>query len=219
MVLRSYTTKLVEHGAMCPVVVDQPVPKPITPGSDSYYQDRNKDFVERHPSLEPPEYYLQYGAKYANRFKKELRPQLSQQGQAWVDRTYYLLQLKIEQRRTLCPSEFDELERSPKKFRDFAFDTHSEAYIEGGLQHLVRLSEIAIVTGSPLPVAVGYFFSHTDIGKILRTPDLRDIFTWNGMVEIKETITALIFCWASGKQCSVGFGGGQPGANGASGSW
>ncbi|NUN16651.1 MAG: hypothetical protein HUU55_23740 [Myxococcales bacterium] len=203
MVLKS--TKLVEHGATCPVVVHVKIPKPIAPGSATYYKDRNDDFLDRHPGPvpAPPRYYMAFGNKYANRFRG-LKAHLSPRGQEWVEKTFFLLQDKIERRRAACPSHFDELERSPKEFEDFAIDTHSDAYLEAG---------------------VG-FLPAGDIRKILLTLD-RDAFTWGGMVEIaevipgavkqsaeggiinefgnmvREEVNAIILRWRSGKQCVI----------------
>ena len=34
--------------------------------------------------MEPPDYYMNYGDKYARRFTEELSPNLSERGQQWL---------------------------------------------------------------------------------------------------------------------------------------
>lgn len=143
-----------------------PNPRPVPVGTLDYYELRNKDFVRRHPDLKPPFYYMDYGNYYARLFKTELRPQLSEVGQQWVDRAFVLLQQKIEQRRSADQDTFDQLERDPSGFKDFAFGTHAPSYIEAGIQNL----------------------PYHDLWLILKTPRNRDLWSWGGIVEFAEVV-------------------------------
>jgi len=154
-----------------PVIAKTALPK-IAPdnvlGSVGYYRWRYDDFVQRHPQfVEPdtkhiPDYYLDYGEKYAIRFTDELYPKLSSQGKKWLVKARLNLQLMIEKR---CQSDiegFARLEENPQAFRSFAFDTHPIAYMDAGL--------------SLLPLS--------DLIKIGLTPDLRDILTKDGCSQV-----------------------------------
>lgn len=120
------------------------LPAPVATGDIQYYRNRNNDFIRRYPQAppSPPDYYLDYGDKYAHRFTEQLRPKLSPCGQAWVDQTFRRLQEEIEARRDFNPQTFDHLERDNKNFREFAYRTHPQAYIDGGL-HTHSLSPIS----------------------------------------------------------------------------
>jgi len=117
-------------------------------GKDDYYLARKKDFEKRHPGKQAPDYYQNYGNKYLRRFKYGLRPQLSPAGQRWVDRTLVALQRKIEEKRAKDPVAFDRLEQNPEAFKEFCFDSHPDAYLEGGLKHL-SLKEQAMIANTP----------------------------------------------------------------------
>src|SRR5262245_34955064 len=103
--------------------------------SAQYYVERHNDFVRRHKDLAPPGYYLEYGLKYYERVH-ELRESLSDAGQRWVDRTARLLQELIEDAVGKSPQAFDALERDHEAFQHFAYATHPEAYLQGGLAEL-----------------------------------------------------------------------------------
>jgi uncharacterized protein YqjF (DUF2071 family) len=135
-------------------------------GSSFYYQQRHEDFLSRHPALRPPGYYLKYGLKYFRRFQA-LRARLSEDGRAWVARTALLLQRKIEDHRARDPNAFDGLERDSRRFRKFAYATHPDAYIEGGLARLPA----------------------EDILLVVHTPDAADLLSHDGVAQI--VITAL----------------------------
>jgi hypothetical protein len=110
-------------------------PTPLEVGELDYYLEREADFEARHPDLEPPDYYSEYGDRYINEFA-ELAPDLSEEGQEWVAETRVNLQQAIEDRIAEDPEAFDRLEQDPEALRDFAFDTHSDAYLEAGFANL-----------------------------------------------------------------------------------
>jgi hypothetical protein len=135
-------------------------------GTLDYYRRRNADFIARNgPSVAPPDYYLGYGDKYVRRFSAVLRPTLSRAGKAWLDCTLITLQTAVEDRRDANPAAFAALERDSDAFREFAYATHSDAYTSCGLCHL----------------------SAGDLAAIVATPDLADIATVGGAVQIVET--------------------------------
>lgn len=105
-------------------------------GTLEYYRMRNEDFIRRNPGVEPPDYYMDYGDKYARRFTEELAPNLSPRGQEWLIDARRGLQERIEARRAEDPAAFAELERNPDAFRRFAYDTHPDAYLDAGLASL-----------------------------------------------------------------------------------
>ncbi|MBI2264309.1 MAG: hypothetical protein HYU64_03950 [Armatimonadetes bacterium] len=143
-------------------------------GTVGYYEARAEDFRRRHPGQEPPDYYMEYGDKYAKRFTEELRPKLSEEGQQWLDRTFVLLQQAIEDKRREDPAAFDQLEQNPEAFKEFAYSTHSRAYLDAGLADLPP----------------------EDLYRIVTTPDLKDLFTKAGLSQIVETIPELAADWA-----------------------
>jgi len=101
-----------------------------------YYKLRDKDYKKRHPpeckDPPPPDYYLNYGLKYCEKFTNETRRKLSEIGRRWLSRTRCNLQIALED--TLI--ENPELELNSKAFRDAAFDTHPDAYLKAGLADL-----------------------------------------------------------------------------------
>lgn len=138
----------------------EPEPSVIPAWGDlDYYQRRHADFERRNPGMEPPDYYLAYGDKYIQRFNDEVRPELSPEGQAWLDRTRVNLQKAIEDKRFEDPQAFAELERNPDAFRKFAYDSHVKAYLDAGL--------------ADLPVE--------DLVRIGLTPDMSDLFNQAGL--------------------------------------
>ncbi|HVG56974.1 MAG TPA: hypothetical protein VNA24_00355 [Hyalangium sp.] len=134
-------------------------------GTLEYYKARHDDFVRRNPGKTPPDYYLGYGDKYANRFLNETSPKLSKAGQEWLQKTFVALQSKIEDLRQKDPAAFARLEQDPEAFRKFAYGTHSDAYVESGL--------------SKLPPG--------DLAKIALTPDFKDVLTKDGIAQMVET--------------------------------
>ncbi|MBI5369261.1 MAG: hypothetical protein HZA54_19650 [Planctomycetes bacterium] len=121
--------------------------------------------MRRHPGgPPPPDYYLDYGEKYALRFTHELRPLLSDTGRAWLDRARLNLQTAIENERRRDPEAFARLEEDPDAFRRFAYDTHADAYWRAGL--------------ADLPIM--------DLIRIGTTPDLRDLFTEAGLGQVVD---------------------------------
>lgn len=69
-------------------------------GTTAYYHWRYTDCRIRNcvmgNSSSVPDYYLNYGEKYARRFNTEVRPKLSSEGQQWLDETVLLFQLATE---------------------------------------------------------------------------------------------------------------------------
>ena len=92
---------------------------------------RSKDFEERNPGKKAPDYYREYGDKYVKRFD-ELKPDLSEKGQEWLEKTKDLLQFKMEA--GLRNGEWDE--SKPEELKEKAYASHSEAYLEAGLADL-----------------------------------------------------------------------------------
>ena len=60
-------------------------------GTRDYYIDRYRDFRRRNPGEQAPDYYLNYGLKYFDRFHAQ-RDSLQPVTQGWVDRTGVALQ-------------------------------------------------------------------------------------------------------------------------------
>lgn len=145
--------------------VDANQPQPVSPGLD-YYQERAEDFRRRNPGMEPPDYYMDYGDKYAHRFASLDQTDLSADGLAWRDRTLNALQQAIEDKRAEDPEAFAELERDPEAFKAFAYATHPDAYVDSGLFDL----------------------SAQDIAVIAATPDLGDVLTRDGIDQTLETL-------------------------------
>ncbi len=166
------------NAAMCEElgVSEQPPPTPLRSmiGNVGYYAAREADFGERyHGSPAAPDYYLGYGDKYARRFTSVLRPNLSPEGQDWLDRTFVLLQTAIEDRLARDPDAFDSLEKDDDAFRAFAYATHPDAYLSGGLAGL----------------------GPGDLAQIALTPDLGDLATVDGVSQILDTGTRVLGDW------------------------
>ncbi|MDD3311958.1 hypothetical protein [Pseudodesulfovibrio sp.] len=100
-------------------------------GKTGYYEKRAKDYEERNPGKNAPAYYREYGDNYVRRFDK-LKPELSEKGQTWMEKTKNLLQFKMES--GLRSGEWDE--SKPEELKKKAYDSHSEAYLEAGLAEL-----------------------------------------------------------------------------------
>ena len=138
----------------------------VANGNLDYYKQRYEDFKIRNPGLKPPDYYLDYGDKYAQRFSKETMDNLSPEGKEWLIQTRINLQQAIENKVSADPKGFEELERNPDKFRDFAYDTHADAYWNAGLKDL------------PLK----------DLVQIGLTPDFSDLLTPSGVDQVFDIL-------------------------------
>lgn len=161
-----------------PDSIDRPRPTPSTnpdepaaieTGTLDYYEQRAQDYERRHPGEEAPDYYREYGDKYVNRFE-ELKDELSPAGDRFVDETRQNLQDALEELRQEDPEAFARLEEDPEALRDFAFETHSQAYLDGGLADLPASDLLTIAT----------------------TPDLQDTLTPEGLSEFAETIVPVL---------------------------
>lgn len=145
-------------------------PAPIPPtGSADYYQQRYDDFVQRNPGVEPPDYYLGYGGTYNERFGSLDDSDLSPEGQQWRDDTAVALQQSIEDLRIEDPAAFAALERDPEAFREFAFESHPDAYVDSGL----------------------YDLSAQDLTVIALTPDIGDVLSREGLAQTLVTLGKL----------------------------
>lgn len=142
------------------------LPAEIPTGTRDYYRKRYDDFVRRNPGMTPPSYYLEYGQKYCDRFLSLGPKDLTPKGLEWRDRTLKALQDAIETKRMEDPVGFAQLERDPEAFKKFAYDSHPDAYVQSGL----------------------YDLPAQDMLKIGTTPDLKDLFTQDG---IRQVVVAL----------------------------
>ena len=75
------------------------------------------------------------------------------------------LQKAMEDQITRDPKGFAEMERDPEAFADWAYETHADAYIEGGLNNL----------------------SGGDLWSIANEPDIKDLANPSGVGQIIET--------------------------------
>lgn len=159
-----------------------PKPLPHMVGNLNYYKERNADYLRRHAAPSPPDYYLGYGDKYARRFTTVLRPKLSGAGQTWLDKAFIFLQNAMEGRLIKDAAAYDTLEMNSDAFRAFAYGTHADAYLAGGLAKL----------------------GPTDLAKIVATPDLGDLATLDGVSQILETGVRLLPQWGGQAAGAVG---------------
>lgn len=116
-----------------------------------YYQMRHEDYVRRHTCPEcachpPPDYYLNYGLKYCNRYTRELYPDLSPQGQQWLLKAKCNLQQMMEEGLQNIEEPANELDSAA--FLEFAFNTHPQAYLKAGLADL-SLADFIKISCSP----------------------------------------------------------------------
>ena len=144
-------------------------PRPVETGTLDYYEERAQDYERRHPGEEAPDYYREFGDKYARRFE-ELKDELSPAGDRWVDETRENLQESLEDLRREDPEAFARLEEDPDALREFAFESHSQAYLEAGLADLPAEDLLAIAT----------------------TPDLKDTLNPDGLEEFAETVVPVL---------------------------
>jgi hypothetical protein len=142
--------------------------QPVPTGTDTYYRARGADFARRHPERPLPTYYLEYGDKCLKQFRA-VAPHLSRGGQEWLESTLQLLQQAIEERLQTDPADFEQLELDDQGFQDFAFSTHAQAYIDGGIFELPA----------------------DDLWRILRTPDITDVMSPDGISEILVLLAEL----------------------------
>lgn len=145
------------------------LPAEIPTGTRDYYRKRYDDFVRRNPGMTPPSYYLDYGQKYCDRFSSLGPKDLSPAGLEWRDRTLKALQESIETKRMEDPVGFAQLERDPEAFKKFAYDSHPDAYVQSGL----------------------YKLPAQDLVKIGTTPDLKDLFTKDGLRQVAVALAKM----------------------------
>lgn len=152
--------------AQSPAAHDNPAP--VTTGTADYYEQRVADFQLRNPGMDPPDYYMGYGDKYMERFQSLDGSDLSSDGLAWRDATTLALQTAIEDYRIRDPEGFAELERNPEAFREFAFGTHPDAYVDSGLYDL-PVQDLMVIAATP---DVGDVLSQEGIDQTLITVGL-----------------------------------------------
>jgi hypothetical protein len=175
-------TNLTTATSAGPAATVLPKPLPGMIGNVNYYKARNADYLSRHGAPPPPDYYLSYGDKYARRFTTVLRPKLSATGQAWLDKTFVLLQNAMENRLIKDRSAYDTMEMDADAFRSFAYGTHPDAYLGGGLSKL----------------------GPADLAQIATTPDLGDLATLDGVSQILETGARLLPQWGGQAADAIG---------------
>ena len=147
-----------------PAQVNQPADLTAIRGTRDYYLERYEDFRMRNPEMPAPEYYLDYGLKYFDRFH-ENQPNMQPVTQGWIDRTGMALQVSMENARISDPAGFAALERNGEAFREFAYATHPDAYVNSGL-HEVPFGD---------RIAIGM------------TPDFGDLANYAGVAQVVET--------------------------------
>ena len=158
--------KLIDPDGMDPT----PFPKHLL-GSFTYYQWRAVDFMAQNPGKKVPSYYLEYGGKYILRFTFETNNILSNQGKQWLVNARRNLQVAIENR--LAQPDGAELERDDKAFKEFAFNSHVDAYWRVGLYKLNTVDLVAIVL----------------------TPNFEDLTSEEGMKQSAEMMGKLTDYW------------------------
>lgn len=147
----------------CTDLAPTPAPQNIL-GKCEYYHWRNTNFIKRHRGcfhFTPPDYYLNYGYKYCERFSTVLYPKLDQAGKIWLTKAHYNLQIALEQ----LLKENPNIELNNDAFRGAVLKTHRKAYIQAGFAYL-----------SPL-----------DWEKIAGTPDLSTWLEPRAIQELAET--------------------------------
>ena len=101
-------------------------------GTKEFYRERALDFKRRHPGIEPPSYYMEYGYEYCKRFNESTRQRLSYMGQIWCDNVTVALQKEVD----FIIMNFPEIELFPDLLRHQAFQSHVNAYIDSGILEL-----------------------------------------------------------------------------------
>lgn len=143
-------------------------PKAVSTGAKDYYLQRAADFEARNPGMKAPDYYTDYGNKYAERFSSLDSTDLSPAGLKWRDQTLVNLKEMMEGKRAADPEGFAALERNPEAFRQMAYETHVQAYLDAGL--------------ADLPVQ--------DLMVIGATPDFNDVAS--GLPQMQQVVAELI---------------------------
>lgn len=166
-----------------PDMVDVPADLSAIRGTREYYLERYEDFRLRNPESAAPEYYLDYGLKYFDRFH-ENKPNMDPITQGWIDRTGMALQVSMEAARAADPAAFAELERQGEAFRQFAYATHPDAYVNSGLHQVPLADRIAISM----------------------TPDFEDLANFEGIGQVVETGTRVVGQDITGAGEAVGSG-------------
>lgn len=141
------------------IIHPTPAPDHIL-GSEHYYSWRAEDFRSRFTDIDTPEYYLDYGDKYVQRFKHHTRPLLSETGQQWLDLVLLRLQEFMEDKLV----HFPDIELNAEAFNQFAFHSHVLAYRLAGFQNL----------------------PFQDMLIIAFTPDIKDLFKPSGRQQMLE---------------------------------
>ncbi|MXN92343.1 hypothetical protein GR160_14030 [Flavobacterium sp. Sd200] len=147
-----------------------PFPKALL-GSVDYYKWRHRDFIKQNPGKKAPDYYLNYGNKYIQRFTNETNNQLSKQGKQWLKNARKNLQVAIEDKLKVDPTI--ELRNGGKDFKEFAFDSHVDAYWNAGLYKLNTVDLVAVVL----------------------TPNFKDLTSKEGLEQATEMMGKLSEYW------------------------
>jgi len=147
-----------------------PYPKALL-GSVDYYKWRYNDFIKQNPGEKAPDYYLNYGNKYIQRFTNETNNQLSKQGKQWLVNARRNLQVAIEDKLKADPTI--ELRNGGNDFKEFAFNSHVDAYWNAGLYKLNTVDLVAIVL----------------------TPNFKDLTSEDGMKQATEMMGKLTDYW------------------------
>ena len=147
-----------------------PYPKALL-GSVDYYKWRYYDFIKQNPRKKAPSYYLNYGNKYIQRFTNETNNLLSKQGKQWLVNARKNLQVAIEDKLKTDPTI--ELRNGGNDFKEFAFESHIDAYWNAGLYRLNTIDLVAIVL----------------------TPNFKDLMSKDGINQATKMIDKLINYW------------------------
>lgn len=116
-----------------------PAPKNLI-GTCGYYIFRAYDFYKRNGYLgDEQSYYMNYGYKYCDKFNNVTYFKLSKAGKEWVEATTRILQEKLEEE--LASNSNVECCGLKKA----AFDSHPDAYMEGGLEGLGLIDKVKIL--------------------------------------------------------------------------
>lgn len=131
----------------------EPDPTPLQPDAMcqagcEYYRLRAEDFKSRHVGCghTVPDYYMNYGYKYCERFTNETAQNLSPQGKRWLKRVRCELQIFIEEELKKDPKL--ELRDDGRRLRGLAFDSHPKIYTEAGLGCL-PVGDVPDIVGTP----------------------------------------------------------------------
>jgi hypothetical protein len=142
----------------------------IPPNCTDSDWSRHSNFMVRHIGCghKPPSYYVSYGYYYCSNYGAELFPKLSPKGQAWLVLAKKYLQTNLEDgleqnmkgNRISMSGHLSnsgsfsmdvpqyQLELDDETFKDFAFNTHPLAYLDGGLAHLPPM-DLLEITAQP----------------------------------------------------------------------